>query len=116
MKITKPSKKLFLLNRTSGLSSADEIEGAFYINKIIVESWNYDSHEKILINGFAYEWYKKGTNHRTENGKIFRDIGVEQFISIKINNVMEFVQKYGECIVSIKDGYNCIEIYDDYRE
>jgi len=46
-----------------------------------------------------------------------RDVGYSQAWFVELTDVMEFVREYGECVLSVdNDGFNCIEIYDDYRE
>lgn len=67
-------------------------------------------------------WYNDGRNHRVENGHIKRDFDDEHFV-IEINSLdelMEFVKKYGRIVVNPKawtdDTLPQIEIYDDYRE
>ena len=63
-------------------------------------------------------WYKKGKNHRVENGHICRDIGWSMKWIVKIDNLRDFIEKHGQCIVDINNdnGFSTIEIYDGYRE
>jgi hypothetical protein len=36
---------------------------------------------------------------------------------IELTDIMAFVREYGDCVLSVNNaGFNCIEIYDDYRE
>lgn len=63
------------------------------------------------------DWFIRGTNHRIENGCICRDLEWEAGWFVEIPDVMDFVRQHGDCVVSIDDdGYESIEIYDDYRE
>lgn len=64
------------------------------------------------------EWWKsKGSNHRVENGHFCRDVGFATKWFIETTDIMKFVRKHGECVVFIdSEGFNCIEIYDYYRE
>jgi hypothetical protein len=70
--------------------------------------------------GGDYWWYASGTNHRIENGEICRDMKYEEVYVINIDNItdiMNLIDKYGECIIGRNaGGFNTIEIYDDYRE
>jgi hypothetical protein len=62
-------------------------------------------------------WYGRGTNHRVENGHIKRDIGVNEVYVLKIPDIWAFIEKHGDCVLSINsEGFRVVEIYDDYRE
>jgi hypothetical protein len=72
---------------------------------------------KVVRNDAHAWWYEKGSNHRIEKGQICRDVGYSQAWFVELTDVMEFVREYGECVLSVdNDGFDCIEIYDDYRE
>jgi thymidylate synthase len=71
------------------------------------------------------QWYNNTTNHRELNGHIFGDWKYAETINvIEIDNIMDFVKKYGKIVLSenslfdyvekVVDGH--IEIYDNYRE
>lgn len=68
-------------------------------------------------------WRSKGKNHTvTDKGYITRQIEDQEAWAIKFNNLnelMEFVVKHGQVIISEEDfsvKAPSIEIYDDYRE
>jgi hypothetical protein len=121
-KITLPSKALWLVERTSQRYDSEEApcEGAAKSTRVIVDTRLCDDPKKIPANkGKDGDWYLQGINHRVENGKIKRDLGVKAFWTIKLTSLkqlQEFIQKHGDCVVGEEDGYNTIEIYDDYRE
>jgi len=66
-------------------------------------------------------WYKRGENHRVENGHIKRDFKEKNwFVEIsKLEELLKFVEQKGAIVLqkcnSNKDIFE-IEIYDDYRE
>ena len=45
-----------------------------------------------------------------------RDLGIQARWAVEITDLMQFVATHGRCIIGIENGYNAIEIYDDYRE
>ena len=70
-------------------------------------------------------WYNNTINHRELNGCIYGDRKDPTIINvIEVDNIMDFVKKYGEIVLSenhlfdyvekVIDGH--IEIYDSYRE
>lgn len=65
-------------------------------------------------------WFSRGRNHREEKGMIVCDVECEEWVvsMIKLARLVEFVEKYGEIIISagIYKGIMEIEIYDSYRE
>lgn len=116
-KYTKPQEKLFIVRRTSkqGGKPCDE---AFEAEIMRVDSRNTDDPKKILVYGGTEGWYKHGSNHRLENGRICRDIFDKVYVIEldSITNIMNFIDKYGECIIDRDRGFCTIEIYDNYRE
>lgn len=68
------------------------------------------------------KWYSEGTNHRTINGNIARDLDKRDCYTININtlkDLMELQNKYGDLVIGtsyIDRITPSIEIYDDYRE
>lgn len=63
-------------------------------------------------------WYERGFNHRVDDGHIKRDIK-ETGYEIEINSLDElkdFISKYGSIIIEKEDNYMYLEIYDGYRE
>lgn len=117
-KLTKPAKNIFLVSRTSiyddDVKPCDEAVEIYVKN---IDSRAVDDPSKLVWKPTADTWYDTGTNHRVENGKIKRDFGERKEWAIKTNNIFDFVKKYGSCIINIDvDGFNTIEIYDDYRE
>lgn len=69
------------------------------------------------------DWYKRGRNHRVENGMIARDMDsrTRWVVSIPDGAALQaFIEKYGQVVISLNDEgvepcYQ-IDIYDDYRE
>ena len=116
--ITEPRRGLYLVSRTSNYGIDKPCDEAFEIVITNIDTRTCDDPKKIPINkGTDGDWYKRGTNHRVENGEIKRDMGVEKVWAAQIGDLQEFVNKYGDCVISpIKDGFCSIEIYDDYRE
>lgn len=69
------------------------------------------------------KWFDEGTNHRTEDGCILRDIGEKETWGMEINSLEEllnFINEIGEEVIISKSYIDyrtpCLEIYDDYRE
>jgi uncharacterized membrane protein len=115
--ITKPRNGLFKVSRTSIFVedlNVPPCDGAFLGKYMQIDrrrvSDNTDS------DSFQEFWKSRGSNHRVENGYHCREIeDVKWFV--EISDIMEFVKNHGECVISIDgDGFNCIEIYDYYRE
>ena len=61
-------------------------------------------------------WYGHGGNHREENGRPRRDVGAIGVWAVLVPNIRAFLEKEGRCVLDLMDGYQTIEIYDDYRE
>ena len=115
-RITEPRKGLFRVSRTSTYHSDDPpCEGARRCETMSVDRRTVDDPAKLPR--YSEDWYKRGTNHRVENGCICRDMGWGSDWFVDIPDVLEFVAKHGRCVVEMgNDGIWCIEIYDDYRE
>jgi hypothetical protein len=48
---------------------------------------------------------------------LMRDMGYSLAWFIELTDIMAFVREVGECVVFVdNDGFDCIEIYDTYRE
>lgn len=113
----RPRPSLFLCRRTStcGGKPCDE---AFEVVLVNTDTRSCDDPKKILAHhGTDGDWYERGTNHRVEAGMIRRDLGTKTKWAVELPDVMPFVKKYGDCVVGVNDdGFNEIEIYDDYRE
>ena len=65
------------------------------------------------------QWYSEGSNHRIINGKIARDTVYNKEWAVKLatlESLMDFIKKYGECVVYYDREYQYIKIYDDYIE
>jgi len=119
-KLDDPQRGLFRVCMTSGRSdTSPPCEGAVRYRTRIIHRGLVDDPSKLpsTTGADVVDWFARGENHRVENGHICRDFGWEAGWFAEIPDVMEFVRQHGECIVSIDDdGYECIEIYDYYRE
>jgi hypothetical protein len=115
--ITEPRHEIFLCSRTSVYDGCP-CEDAFQILIPCIDCRAVDDPKKVpAYHGQESWWYEEGTNHRVENGLIYRDMPPIKVWAVKLSNIMDFVSKYGECIVSVsRQGYQEIEIYDSYRE
>lgn len=113
----RPRAGLYLCTRTSacGMKPCDE---AFRVLIVNTDTRDVDDPKKIPANrGTDGDWYKKGTNHRVEGGKIRRDLGTKEEWAVELRDLQAFVDKHGECVVGRDiDGFCTIEIYDTYRE
>lgn len=116
-RIVLPCSGLFLANRTSSWSGKP-CDEAFEAETMQIDRRNCDDPKKIPAHkGTDGDWYQRGTNHRVENGTICRDLGWQREWFVRLDDVMAFVDKYGECVVGRDHrGFATIEIYDDYRE
>jgi hypothetical protein len=117
---TVPVKGMFIVKRTCD-RSGKPCENACEMSIREVERMNYDDPNKIPKNFIAYNsWYKKGNNHRVENGQICRDMRLKRAWVIKIDNLMDlmaFINEHGDCIGSYDpQGLPTLEHYDAYRE
>ena len=110
----------FVVTRTSTYcSNAQPVEGAV---KKEVTTYGYRS-EDLEKNARVWKQFNEDFTDikRLPNG-YWRGTSKEKQIVwvIEIDDIIEFVKKVGECIVSASekyvDGYQQIEIYDDYRE
>jgi hypothetical protein len=113
-----PRVGLYLCDRTSYFFGEKPCVEAFRVPMMHVDTRDCDDPKMIPENrGTDGDWYSRGANHRVENGKIRRDMGIRQVWAVEIDDVQAFVDKYGKCVVERNaEGYCTIEIYDDYRE
>lgn len=117
-RIVNPGPGLFVVRRTSLWNDEKPCDKAFEADVMHVDRRNVDDPKKIPAHGGTDgDLYQRGENHRVENGCIRRDLGWQRKWFVRIDDVMEFVDKYGQCVLSRDDsGFATIEIYDDYRE
>lgn len=111
----------FLVTRTSLWDDKRPCERAYKDKYIIVDSRTVDDPKKLNIKSDRENWYKEGTNHRVENGKIRRDFEEEGwFIDINsLEELIEFKNEVGAIIIQRhwqNEELFEIEIYDYYRE
>lgn len=113
--VTKPRDGLYLVSRTSQyMGEEPPCEEAFRVTVVNVDT-RYVEDPANLNN--PNDWYKRGTNHRVEDGNIKRDLGLRAEWAVEVANLFEFVKKYGQCVVDIDEsGFAKLEIYDYYRE
>lgn len=110
----------FICRRTSGGWKDKPCEEAYEKPVVSIDIRTVDDPAKVkaYIGEPTDWWYSTGTNHRVEHGQIVRDMGEEIVWVVDIDNILDFIKKYGECVISYYIHYNMfqIEIYDDYRE
>lgn len=96
-------------------TEAPPVEGAFLGEVMRVDTRTVDDPAKLKY--AADTWYKNGTNHRVENGKIKRDLGFDQVWMVEISTLEELMNLIARTDRQqiVMDGLD-IEIYDDYRE
>ena len=114
-----PEKNVYLVSKTSLRDDSKKpCEEAYKVMMKKIDRRTTDDPAKIpASHGDGAWWYKKGTNHRVENGFICRDLGWREAWVVKVYDIYNFICEHGECVLSIKhEGFMEIEIYDDYRE
>ena len=95
-KIARPFSGLFIVKYIEGHPCSD----AFPVNLMQVDCRNVDDPKKIPANdGTDGDWYKEGSNHRVKDGKIYRDLGWAEEWVVLLDDMMDFVDKYGRCLV-----------------
>jgi len=112
-RLVRPQPGTFIVTRTSHCSGDEKpCDGAYRVEVLRVDRRvkGYDPTK-------SPDWFQRGTNHRIENGEYCRDMHWDGAWAIEITDIMDFVAKHGECVVSINcKGFSEIEIYDGYRE
>ncbi len=116
-----PYAGLYLCTRTSDYQDVKPCDEAFRVPLVAIDTRDVDDPKKIPINeGTDGDWYIKGSNHRVEDGRITRDMGIEEVWAVKLVDLQaftDFVDKYGSCIIARDDrGFCTIEIYDAFCE
>lgn len=81
----------------------------------IVDERIVDNPEKLGIRIERENWYKRGVNHRVENGHIKRDLEIEDWY-IEINFLHELMKLIEDCGHRLVIDDEKIIIYDDYLE
>lgn len=122
--LTKPEPGLFMVDRSTSIGSWPGIrpcEEAFLGRALRIDHRHHISNEEELERCLTpigvKNWYGQGDGHSFEWGHATRVLGAEDAWFVRVPDIMEFVHKYGRCIISVNDdGYNHIEIYDGYRE
>lgn len=108
----------FKISRTSDWGENQPCEEAFKGKYIYVDERSVDDASKLKYRDAQNDWYSNGSNHRIENGHIKRDFMQDGWM-IKVNSIkqlIDFVSKYGDVVISTHFGTPEIEIYDTYRE
>lgn len=116
--IDQPEPNIFIVSRTSewdkNKSPCDE---AFKAKIKNIDIRNAKSPCELNDEYTRENWYNQGSDHRVIDGNIARDMGYNARWVIEVNDVMEFVRKYGQIVINHDFwGFPHIEIYDDYRE
>jgi len=114
-----PVDGVYLVSRTTAWKdNTRPCEEAYKVETLDIDIRNCNNPRKIPSHKDMDDswWYKNGTNHRVENGKICRDIGWSKKWAVKIDNLVDFIKKYGVCIVGIDvNNFLTLEISDDYH-
>ena len=115
-----PRPGLFKVCRTSASTfdaTVAPCKGASVFQFLMVERRAVSDPSKVFKCESNDWWYGRGSNHRVENGSVCRDMGYSQDWFIELNDIMAFVREVGGCVVFVDSfGFDCIEIYDYYRE
>jgi hypothetical protein len=111
-----PRVGIYLVSRTS-CCEGKPCDEAYEVEMMQVDRRNCDHPKKIPAHdGTDGDWYNHGSNHRVENGNICRDMGWRRQWVVQVNDVMDFVDSHGECVVGrTNEGYATIEIYNCSR-
>lgn len=112
--VATPRPGLFLCSRTRAYGDKP-CEEAFKALVASIDVRTVDDPAKLAFG--ADTWYARGTNHRVINGQIARDLAPTEQWLVEIQDLMAFVNKYGQCVLDTEaNGFASIEIYDGYRE
>lgn len=85
----------------------------------LISRWNWVSDDNVPCKRF----YEVGRNHRVEGEHCYRE--VETVYWVVEYDILDFIKKYGQCVVSYVKSedpvgggpdYWLVEIYDDWRE
>ena len=105
----------YLISRTSVLDEDCPCDGAYRVNRLhtsmsprYITPNNLNFYEN--SNSF---WNTHGFNHRIVDGIYMRDVYWEAW-AIAIPDLRAFLAEHGECMISVNDGFLCLEIYDNY--
>lgn len=114
LEVATPRPGLFMCSRAS-MYSEKPCEEAFKALVPYTDIRTVDDPAK--LRGISNDWYERGTNHRVINGQIARDLGPREEWMVEVHDLLAFVAKYGDCVLSVEsNGFMSIEIYDSYRE
>lgn len=82
------------------------LEGVFEVSVVEVDVRSVNDPRKVAAeDGTSDWWYRKGTNHRVENGYIVRDLGLVKMWAIEISDMQEFVRKHEYAAIWFDRGY-----------
>ena len=99
--------------RTSVLNKDCPCDGAYRVNRLHTSrSPHCIANIDFYDNPNSY-WNTQGCNHRIVDGIYMRDVYWEAW-AIAIPDLRAFLAEHGECMISVNDGFLCLEIYDDY--
>jgi hypothetical protein len=103
----------FLCSRTSTYNG-DECPCEEAVSEFVVETIRLTELKPYVHT----DWFETGTNFRIKDDMVCKDITRSKWVVTLagLDSFMAFVAKYNPVVVHSKDGYNSIEIYDDYRE
>ena len=109
----------FSVERTTRGTDKKPCEGAIFGEKTFIAVKNLKSPDDFEYEMDREYWFRTGTNHRCEDGKIKKDM-LEKYWTIEIENIealVEFAKLHGDIIIiADQDNMPGIEIYDGYRE
>lgn len=108
----------FLVTKTSDWGDNQPCEESFDGEYIYIDERTVNDPSQLKYKNAEKEWYGNGSNHRVENNHIKRDFNKNGWL-LEVNSIeqlINFVNKYGDIVISNHFGTPEIEIYDTYRE
>ncbi len=105
----------YLISRTSVLAKDRPCEGAYRVRRL--HTFRSPRHTSADTIANFYEnpnsfWNTQGCNHRIVDGIYMRDLYWDAW-AIAIPDLRAFLASHDECVISVEDGFLCLEIYDD---
>lgn len=106
----------YLISRTSAMSKGVcPCEGAYRVRRLYTSRSPHCIADIDFYDNPNSYWNTQGFNHRIVDGIYMRDVYWEAW-AIAIPDLRAFLDEHGRCVISVENGFLCLEIYDDYRE